>query len=1266
MNTARLIQDLEKKLDFYENPNRGGPDVITPLHSNIAELLAAGNVYPRVLNRATVLGLLQGQATWLHDEEGWQALKNPVPLAELEQQRVVTFKSGLLEVVRPVPVADDMPQKLKQQLATVASLYDIKHGGDGWVAPHVRVDECCVTEVGYLQACHKLSASYGGYEVSFEDEDLVGVGTLLWEQLRRSRANTEVAFEEWWLKMVLAYRRPYVFHLKFRSTQARKDFLAGAFQYVMADDSLHDSWEQCAADIALSENRMNAIVRPARRDSDEVRTGSVASEQEAYCPALDLSQLDDVIERYRRLPNERVFDCFQWWKEARNYYDYETTHHLVEGIVKYECEDGARRDSFPYTRLLLQHSTQAPHLAEILFRKIHSSRYACLLLCNRATSHIGLIQIHGWLHRASQRLSNRYDYDRAWQQFVFAQALEVYAIAHDEPIDAEATRDTVLAIAEVFAWMAERETASHAEGKGLLPGLKQAVERMEYRGPEDGRASRLFKDHCHLAADFLVAGRKRLGGRYDELPVAEWMFSFWCIEVLSEGDTGSDARKRAGVEQVATLLVKDYLRHLKQRFTSAHIGIDDGPVFDSFDWSGLLRCCNERLRRRVIHAFDDLLAHDTGATEESHRGLFGAVRTHLRFLLRLVVDADPHCKKDVFDALLCLIQDFGFAADRLAGVFEVFNDSVGHSKVQLWARVCQASNVFTEDDFTKFLRVLQERPTPLGGWLELYEATRSFARKSRILEQLATLDFEAERIVWIPEISRVAVMAANAGQLKLAQRLVKYGASCKRSHSSVSFEPLDELIALKAIADDAALNDKERIAKLDAFLDDATEVSDEVSRYARQLMANCYLRIDAQRAFYLFDALLKERRQITYATGRLKASRALAEREGVNKVGSESWQRYEQWREVYRAVESQHVGVLDFEEALWLLLECKQWQEFDCIWCEVPERFLLSCELAHVRCAYLQEQGRVEEALTYLHEVEKLHVELPAEQKQAFEALERDLRKNNALRLKRSPYVIDLYIKPNHTQARVMWQEIRALPPHEQSLVFGQAEQGDTLEAFLANNLYGVTQELLARKNNLYRPTDGDAPMSIDQENMINDWLTSLLGHRLDYLSWTVKDQARVGSSASKKGVGEIDGGIYVGTNCISIVEAFRLRSFERKTVEDHLNKVAGYNSLGVTSIAIVVYSTGNFRRLCSEYERWVNETIYAGFDSRGTLTLDKEHPHFRGYRETRPVNGSAVHIYHYLLDLHLDLADDSHEGMRPAKSSTQPRKAKTWCALEF
>lgn len=31
------------------------------------------------------------------------------------------------------------------------------------------------------------------------------------------------------------------------------------------------------------------------------------------------------------------------------------------------------------------------------------------------------------------------------------------------------------------------------------------------------------------------------------------------------------------------------------------------------------------------------------------------------------------------------------------------------------------------------------------------------------------------------------------------------------------------MIELKAIADDATLNDKERIARLDAFLDDATQ-----------------------------------------------------------------------------------------------------------------------------------------------------------------------------------------------------------------------------------------------------------------------------------------------------------------------------------------------------------------------------------------------------------------------------------------------------------
>ena len=150
---------------------------------------------------------------------------------------------------------------------------------------------------------------------------------------------------------------------------------------------------------------------------------------------------------------------------------------------------------------------------------------------------------------------------------------------------------------------------------------------------------------------------------------------------------------------------------------------------------------------------------------------------------------------------------------------------------------------------------------------------------------------------------------------------------------------------------------------------------------------------------------------------------------------------------------------------------------------------------------------------------------------------------NTATAIGCSPHVTDLYIKPDHTHARVMWHEIRALAPHDQSLVFGQARDADALEQFIASNIYGVTLELLTRKNNLYRATDPDTQAVIDQENMINDWLTSLLAHRLDYLRWTVKDQARVGSSASRNGVGEIDGGIYVGTSCISIVEAFRLIS---------------------------------------------------------------------------------------------------------------------------
>lgn len=79
-----------------------------------------------------------------------------------------------------VPISDD-PNSGNEGCCFSANtlfLHDIKNGGDGWVAPYVRVDEDRVTGVGCRQVRDSLSASHGGYDVSFMEDDLVGVGSV--------------------------------------------------------------------------------------------------------------------------------------------------------------------------------------------------------------------------------------------------------------------------------------------------------------------------------------------------------------------------------------------------------------------------------------------------------------------------------------------------------------------------------------------------------------------------------------------------------------------------------------------------------------------------------------------------------------------------------------------------------------------------------------------------------------------------------------------------------------------------------------------------------------------------------------------------------------------------------------------------------------------------------------------------------------------------------------------------------------------------------
>jgi hypothetical protein len=199
---------------------------------------------------------------------------------------------------------------------------------------------------------------------------------------------------------------------------------------------------------------------------------------------------------------------------------------------------------------------------------------------------------------------------------------------------------------------------------------------------------------------------------------------------------------------------------------------------------------------------------------------------------------------------------------------------------------------------------------------------------------------------------------------------------------------------------------------------------------------------------------------------------------------------------------------------------------------------------------------------------------------------------------------------------------------------------------FLKEVVLEVAKELLLRKKNLQLHSgnpNGKTNIRITQEDLINDWFTSLFDKRLAEARIGFRDQKRGGQSASGKSPGEIDGYITDAKNKrISIFEAFRLFSLDTTVIFEHLNKIAGYDNESLSPIFIVAYcDVSDFDALVRDYSSFIASQNYTGFPvnlmtGSGVETLDSPDHIWLGM-ERRWRNHQEIIFYHLLLNMRFE-----------------------------
>ena len=206
-----------------------------------------------------------------------------------------------------------------------------------------------------------------------------------------------------------------------------------------------------------------------------------------------------------------------------------------------------------------------------------------------------------------------------------------------------------------------------------------------------------------------------------------------------------------------------------------------------------------------------------------------------------------------------------------------------------------------------------------------------------------------------------------------------------------------------------------------------------------------------------------------------------------------------------------------------------------------------------------------------------------------------------------------------------------------------------SIEEYLVQAVTAISKELLSRSKNLYIPVKDEKSISgysskPANEDRINQWFCSLFNMREKSSPLHISDQSQIGSSSSGKSYGEVDG-IIVDNNQnkrIALFEAFRLLKWSTTPIDEHMDKLEGYDQEVFDTIFVVVYAFDkDFTTLLDKYKNHIEKRPHRGFTKANNYYLEtvnsEDSDTFWLGKEKCQRGNVTVSIYHVVISFYCD-----------------------------
>ena len=152
-------------------------------------------------------------------------------------------------------------------------------------------------------------------------------------------------------------------------------------------------------------------------------------------------------------------------------------------------------------------------------------------------------------------------------------------------------------------------------------------------------------------------------------------------------------------------------------------------------------------------------------------------------------------------------------------------------------------------------------------------------------------------------------------------------------------------------------------------------------------------------------------------------------------------------------------------------------------------------------------------------------------------------------------------------------------------------------------------------------------------EDIRNDFIRDLLSMR----KYNIKDQTRRGYSASRLNSGEVDIYVEVEDMPFTLVEALILDSLVKEKLNEHLDKIFGYDTTGHRFNVCLIYTEAkNFSLFWDKYCNYVSSYNYPHplIDARKDADINFPYSDIRYMLTTHNRSGRQILLYHIAVKL--------------------------------